>query len=689
MKTIEAGLFSKVKSRIREASSYWSDSIKRIDSELSFVGGKQYTEEDDEIRGEGHANIVLNLTRQYCNMIINPYRASPFGINLTARRPEMAEKVAILKRVVRGIENDSNAKAQYTIGIDRQVKGGVGYLGLKTEFVDDESFEQRIRIISVIDPSMVIWDTLDKSVAGDKATWCVLVEHVSESTAKNTYGYEPQEHMTYTSVVEESAWEAPEGTVEIVHYFTMESRTKEIYDNGEGGVTDKQPRKKGVRSRQVKEKFCKVYHFCGEQQLGEETIWNIDRLPIIPVRGEMIDLGNGKVDFVGLVHWAKDPARLINWTASQTAERIAIAPKQTTYVDGESILPYKDIWKQAPRLNPPFLPYMSRDPNDPTRTFAPPQDRTVSVDINDTSSAQKNYESVLSGILGINPAGGDIAGVNNETATSVLTKNISQDMSNYHFPDNLSESIKELGRVLIQLIPQIYDVESTHTLVDEKGNSEDMALNLGEFTLSSKDYKVDVDAGPMMATKKREARSNLLALGQILGPEASLIFADDLVRSTDMEDADAIAEKVKLYAQNKLGLGGGNQDQPDQQATEALQVAESTIDQLTQQMQEVWRYAQALEAKLQNEEAKRQTDLLKTQMNNESKERITAMNLQGKQQETAMNMVNEQELQTQKLEADLLQASINQPAPDVNIIAGGDPVLRSIDGQRMRLPDGV
>lgn len=665
---------SEIRTRCVQASRY--STTQRMIDDLLFVGGKQWSETDRDNFGDGRAEIVINLTRQYCNQVINPYRANPFGINVSASRPEYEEKAMIVQRAIKAIETQSNAKSVYTQAIDRQVKCGLGYLGVITDYASNKGFDQVIKLISVADPSMVVYDHLDRTAAGSSGEWCVLVEHVSTGLAKQKYGYVDNDYGK-ESVMIDTLWAAPEGSVELLTYFRKVYTRETIYLEEDGSTTTKKPRKK-TKNRTANVAKVECHKYIGDQKIAEPITLPITRLPIIPVRGEMVDIDKGKVDFVGMVYFARDPAKLINGSAMQTIEKLALAPKATTYVDWRSIVRHKDIWNGSTRSRPPYLPFDKTSP-DGKIEYAEPRDRVTAADISDTVTAQQTYQSVLSGVLGL-PEGGDQAGiVSNATATEILTKSVSSDMSNYQFSDNLSESIKELGKVIVELLPTIYD---TPRIIDDP-NEE---INISEMGIEVDNLKIDVDAGPMLAGRKREARQQLIALGQIIGPEAAIVYADDIIRATDMPDAEAIATKVSSYVKMKLGVGQETQGQ-DPEALQALEAAQSTIDQLNQQLQETWRYAQSLEQQVMNSEQDNATKIQIAAMNNASKERQVAMQKQGDLTETQMELLQKSEQAQIEAESDVEQAyAQGQVDRPVVVVQNAEPALRSVGGIRSRIP---
>lgn len=668
----------KLKKFAQKADNYLKNQSQRIKSELEFVGGKQYSKEDVEIRGEHRAELTFNLTRQYCNQIINSYRKKPFGITISARKQESVQKANIAQAIIRGWEQVSGMSDKVVEAVDRQVKAGIGYVVLSNDYASNDGWDQDIKIQSIIRPDMVIADPFDKSVDGGDANECAFVEHVSEEVAEQMYGDDEHDEWARMSCpLDDTAWNAPEDSVALVTYFVLKKSKTKIYQDSDGNTLRQDQVRKNtkMKSRETYKTTVCVYKIIGDKVVSETEI-PLSRLPIIPFRGEMIDV-DGKTDWVGITHFAKDPARLINWTASLTAERVSISPKTSRIVDMNSIINYKDVWQQANRLNLPYLPYDSMT-KEGVQVPAPVTDNPA-IDISAPVQAQTNYQQLLSGILGMSEAGVMTEQVANETATAVLTRSRSTEVANYQFIDNAAKSVKAIGKVLLEMLNIVYDTERLMPIVtdDERTMTN---VNVAELDIIPSELEVNVDAGPMQETQRKENLNGLLALGSMLGPEAALIFASDIVANSDFDNAEAVATKLESYAKIKTGIGADVSQEQDPEAVAALQQAQQTVQTLQEQLSQQQLYIQQQGALLADKSLELQIAREKMQWDYKKAIDVEAMKLQGAQ------TLQTQELQS-KAEVEAMKAS-NQvdvelsKQPDTVIVQGAQPTMGSIAGQR-------
>lgn len=672
-KTIES-----LKKFAQRSNNYCKNFAQRMKTDLEFVGGKQYLQADRAVRGDKRAELTFNLTRQYCNQIVNAYRKKPFGITISPRKEDATLKAAQAQAIIRGWEQTSGMPQKVTDCVDRQVKCGLGYIVLGSDYASSDGWDQDIKIQSILRPDMVIPDPFDKSVDGDDANECAYVEHISEDSADQMYGEDHEDWSRIKGALDDTSWVAPEDSVALITYFVRKKTKSRIYQDADGNtLTQDQVRKNSkMKSRETWKTSVCVYKIIGDKVISETEL-ALSRLPIVPFRGELIDV-DGKQDWVGIVHFAKDPARLVNWTASLTAEKIAISPKTTRFVDFKSIAPYKDIWQKSNTLNVPFLPYDSKGSNG--EVYNPPNTDNPSIDISGPAAAQQNYQQILSSILGMSEAGVMSEGVANETATSVITRSRTTEVTNFQYSDNAAKSVKAIGRVLLELLNIIYDTPRMIATVAE-GKKSVESINIKDLGLIPSELEVDVDAGPMQETQRKENLNGLLALGSMLGPEAALIFADNIVRNSDFDDSEAVATKLEAYAKMKTGIGADTSREQDPEAVAALQAAQSTVQNLQAQLEQSQLYIQQQGALIADKSLELQIAREKMQWDYKKAIDVEAMRQSGVSTRQTQDLQANAALEAFKASESADNAIAAQPKTTV-IVAGAEPKMGAIAGQR-------
>jgi hypothetical protein len=165
------------------------------------------------------------------------------------------------------------------------------------------------------------------------------------------------------------------------------------------------------------------------------------------------------------------------------------------------------------------------------------------------------------------------------------------DMTNFHYYDNLTRSIRHTGRIILDLIPKIYDRERVMRIIGDDGKPEMVTINeqgqdeqgvskvLNDVTVG--EYDVVMETGPGYNSKRAEAVDSMMGL---LGADPTLMqTAGDLIfRNMDFPGAEVIADR--LAASNPMAQIDDKSPIPPQVQMQLAQ-SKQQIQQLQQQIQ--------------------------------------------------------------------------------------------------------
>ena len=129
------------------------------------------------------------------------------------------------------------------------------------------------------------------------------------------------------------------------------------------------------------------------------------------------------------------------------------------------------------------------------------------------------------------------------------------DLTNFHYYDNLTRSIRQTGRVILDLIPHIYDRQRVMRIIGDDGKPEILTINeygqdeegvtkiLNDVTVG--EYDVVMDTGPGYNSKRQEAVD---AMMQLFAADPALIqqAGDLMIRNMDFPGAETIADRLAV-----------------------------------------------------------------------------------------------------------------------------------------------
>jgi len=556
--------------------------------------------------------LTINKTRQHNLNIINDAKMNKPAIKYRAAgNGATAEAARMWDGIARHIEYQSNAPAHYDLATTWQVEGGVGYLRVMTDYIDTNSFDQDIFISAIPDPLTVYMDPDARAPAKEDARYAFIFEDIPRDQFDLKYPKYKQYAGTQ-SFAGDNGWNGKDH-VRVAEYFEAEDVADELIlvKQGENEVPllASEIRKVDPKSEWLKDKtlqrrpvFTRVihYHFivgnvCVEE---EEKIWAGKTIPIVPVIGEETII-EGRMDRKGHTRALKDPQRMYNYWASAAVEYGALQSKTPWVVGVESVEGYEEYWATANRQNHAYLPYKSvgddGKPLPPPTRIEPPVPSPVALKGMEVANIEMQmvsgqYENQL-GMQG-----------NERTGKAIAERQRQGDRATYHFIDNLAIAVRQVGKIILDLVPKIYDTDRVIAILAENNESLEVkldpqlkqahALELNEnnevigrsLNPGIGTYEVMADVGPGYATRREEA-FNALTLILTQNPALSGIIGDIMFRAGDFPMAEEAAERLKrMVPPQALGQGPSQNEQmlmgQLQQMQEALK---NTMDELARE----------------------------------------------------------------------------------------------------------
>ncbi|MCA6236822.1 MAG: hypothetical protein IM651_03420 [Phenylobacterium sp.] len=543
---------------------------------------------------EGRPCLTVNKLVSMGRQVVNDARRNKPGIRImpvdSEADPETAE---VLNGLIRNIEQSSNAEVAYDTALEHAVFGGFGFFRINTRYTSDDTFDQDVVIERVPNPLAVYPDCY--STAADSSDWnyCYITDQMAKAAFKKAYP--GAEEVDW----EGEAWRgvgAPwmDGDfVQVAEYWVREKVKRTILLLTDGAVVPVEDYEanrpafdaKGVQvqgSRDVDSHRVRQYVMSGAEVL-ETVDWAGKYIPIIPVYGAEINF-KGKRHFRSLIRGAKDAQRMFNYWRTTSTELVALAPKAPFIGRKGAFETDAAKWATANVQSHAFIEFDG--PEAPQRQ---PFSGVPAGALQEALNASDDIKSVI----GMFDA--SMGARSNETSgKAIIARQMEADNATFHFIDNLSRAIRHAGRVLIDLIPQVYSVPRVIRVLGEDGESEMKAVNqpvqeqerdplteeVREITriydLTSGRYDLTVSAGPSFASLRQEAASQMIELIRAY-PQAAPVIGDLLVKNLDWPGADEIAERMRKAA----GLGEDGEDAgPDPQAMQVVQQYQSALQEM-------------------------------------------------------------------------------------------------------------
>jgi hypothetical protein len=376
---------------------------------------------------------------------------------------------------------------------------------------------------------------------------------------------------------------------------------KSMMDEGQKQIYESVKDDESTNERNVLTDEVQWFKIAGNKII-DRRVWPGKYVPIVRVIGEETII-EGKMDRKGHTRSMKDPQRMMNYWVSEATAQVALQT-QTPYIAAvEATEGLETYWAKSNLDDAAYLPYNAYA-EDGTRSIPPPQRTQPPQMASAYIEGLKICENQMMQVSGqFQSQFGQ-----NENATSGKAINERQrqgDNATYHYIDNLAIGIKYTGKILIDLIPKIYDTprvirilakdgtegavkidpnaQHAHQPTQDPNQEAESQIVSAIFNPNVGRYEIESDTGPGYATRRQEAFN---AMSQIAAqnPDFMKIAGDLLFKAMDAPMADELAERwAKTIPPNIMGSG----PPPEvQQLQGQLQQAHDAVVHLQQQLDE-------------------------------------------------------------------------------------------------------
>lgn len=602
---------------VRDARSIASNDLKRIKKDLEVACSpmsQKWTGKDAANFGKDRACVRIPLIGALIDRATTSYSSSPYGIAISPFNSANLQQALLLQAVIRGIETRSSARSAYRDALRLALACGTGYLHAytvergKTGMVD-------ARIESLPNPCSVVLDPCAVKPDASDAEFAAFIDKMGKERAKRIYGEEILygDNSLFMELLEGS-YDA-ENEVPVVTIYRME---------------DEQAVQYKVVANEIVSRI--------------ET--GLTYLPIVRVTGVPVWTGE-RWSWAGIGNRAEGVQRMANFAASQMTERLALSPKANYIAATKAVKGNLRSWAQSSRTNPSVLTYDDWD-DDNKREIKPPLKQDTSVNLGDVSGVITGAINLLAATTGVDGAFGPGEGASNMTAEEVLTRSRNAESVLSGIYEALGDAVRQLGRVLVDMIAVNYGDARDVETVDQKGQASRIQFSASGIVPT--EYEVDIDAGPLMASQRKDNVYQLTALMQAVPALAGQI-APVIVKNMDITDGDQLAAAME---------GGAGDSAEVEQLKGQIQALEAELNQTRLKALEL---QQSMRGKLIDSKTK----IALAQMGAENDLQLEMIRQQSTSDREAAKIASQEEIEAQKLQADLLKEQAKADAEAAKI----------------------
>src|SRR5580765_1050778 len=615
---------------------------------------------DTNVKNErgNRPTLTYNQVRVHNLLVVNDARQNKAQIKVTPTGGRASYEAAqVFSGIIRRIEYQSKAVDAYSTATYHQVESGIGYVRVETDYVDGQSFDLDLFIRRIADPRSVYMDPDAKLYDKSDANFGFVFEDIPRDRYEEEFGKE--DNVAPVTLDHSDGWNDKDH-VRVAEYWRRNLNNETIHLLNDGTtVRDSdipaelrdQIKPMIVKSREVAEPEIEWFKLSGDKITDREA-WLGKYIPIVPFIGEETVI-EGEMDRKGHTRSQIDAQRIYNYWARAAVEQVALQTKTPYVARVDAITGREEQWATANTKNWSVLVYNGLDeanqPIPPPARVDPPQ--MAQAYITGMTIAREDLMSVTGQYqaeLGM-PS-------NERSGVAIQQRQRQGDTATYHYIDNQAKGIRQVGRILLDLIPKVYDVRRVVMTLAEDGDESKVVVDPqapeahqqlaqgpdgmpapvtpGQAQRQQEDperpdptvifnpqigqYDVEADVGPSYGTQRQEA-ANAFSTIMAQNPAAFQIVGDFWATNSDFPGADELADRLKRGLPPQYKAGPDPQvmaitqqaQQMQQQAQGLLQKADAEIAGLKAQLVHAQEMLKDKGAEIAIDDYKAETDRLK------------------------------------------------------------------------------
>ena len=604
-------------------------------ADIKFVSLDQWPESiradrENDVNG-ARPCLTIDKINQYRMQIINDIRKNRPAVKV--RPVDGGADIGtaeIFQGMTRHIEDISTADIAYQAAAEWAIDCGAGYFRITTDYISDVSRDQEIYIKPIMDGFSVY---LGPHVMpdGSDALYGFIIEDVPKEVFERLHPDAENPTSDLIDTDTESPFWVGEESVRKAEYFyyayepetvSFLSDGRDVFDDEYEKILEEAGGKSGaptiIGSRKTTRRSVK-WCIITANEILEKRDWAGKYIPIVKVVGHQ-KIVEGKKLTWGIVRPAIDSCRMYNYWASVITERLALSPK-TPYIAAEGQLSGREQeWRE---INKSTLAVVQYKPIDINGNAIPPPQRTQPAAMESAMISQLQLiEHDIQTSLGMFKASvGQTEG--DQSGIAIRSLQSQSDTATFHFPDNLAQSIRYGGRILIDLIPRIKDTAQIVRVLGSDGKAKQAQIDPNQpesmrqftqdgkiksiFNLNVGTYDVTVTVGPSFATKRMESVT-IIQEAMRGNPQLVPIIGDLLFKNIDSPVSEEISKRMYKMLPPQLQDDEEGEAPVPPKAMAAMQQMQAKLQEIGQAAQELSEENQQLKSGVQVQGMKVQAD---------------------------------------------------------------------------------
>lgn len=575
-----------IRERYEYATTEWQDIRKEAETDMQFVAGDPFTEEERAERSE-RPTIAPEEMSQYRNQVTNNLRSNPRGVKFQPKGNGASKRSAeFYQGKMREIEYRSHAVEAYVGAAENVLQRSYGYVRVGAKFLDPRSPNQELYIEGFPDPDVVLPDPDAKRRTSEDMNYCFVHETMPIREFKRTYkGAKVANFGDYVGRPLYKHWVPDAKTLRIGEYWSIEKRSRNLVAVvprlADGTVAPKplyvfEDEELDVVRRQLQRATASVasartlhavdfpevfLQITNGLEILDERKWRGKYIPIVSFYGPILYKPTGgrvKKVILSMTRFGRDPWKAFCYASSQELEVLGMVPHGSVVAYEGQLAGFEDDWEEA--LHNPKLvlyakhriPGMSAEEGNlplPTRLQYTQGEYLQAIQM-----SKEGFRRSIQAAMGSNFLPTQAQRINDKSGEALKKIDEAATIGTYHFVDAYEDGIRHVGVIGEDLIDKFYEYSGETGWMNAKLEASTVTINGdGEDSYPTRgDHLVTVTTAPSSDSEYDAVEAflevlvkNLQIVAQIAGPQVAAALLGFSIKMRNMGPmGDELADLV-------------------------------------------------------------------------------------------------------------------------------------------------
>lgn len=546
--------------RLKEAQEADHDRRERAREAHHFVDAPDGQWEPEFLRqNNGKPRYQFDMVNPIIDQITGDIESSDFNITVSPASGEGSEDIAdTFEGLIRNIEKQSGARNVYDRASRNSATCGFDAVRIVQKYVDGDSFDQDLVIELIPNALDRVWFGPHTEPDASDADYGWVLTGLSKEVFEMRYP--DRAGSGVTSDRTGHAYFHRDDLIMVGEYLYLEDVEQELVLMSNGAVYNAEELESVAdelaEAGIVEEKRRKRTKKCLYSRLFDADGWITEPrktvfehwLALVPLYSNF-KYYEDKVLYWGAVEKLMDPQRVMNYSMSREIEEGALAPRAKYWMTLDQAAGHEESLATL-NTNTDPVQFFNPDPENP----GPPQQNggaQVNPGLRTISEAMRDIIGQTAGQFAANM--GDNPGLQSGKAIEALQDRGERSNNKYIKAREVMQ--RQIGRILVDAIPRVYEPKRQVRLLNQDGSYEMATIGqmvqdrqTGELVvlndLTQGTYDVECASGPAFTSRQSETVRALTEIGQV-DPSVIEIGGDILLQNISSPGMDDLARRKR------------------------------------------------------------------------------------------------------------------------------------------------